>query len=115
MSAKRFSGNATITVTYDEGQKRPNEDWNREYYRATVAQGRKRVTMRIGRPLVHGSGVGVDSPAAFDEIASSALSFATHDEKIDEDELEFGDEGYIVHRKRQPWHTQEESLKGIQS
>ena len=40
----------------------------------------------------------------FDEVAQSALSFATHDREIDEDTLDFGDEGYVVYRKKQHWH-----------
>ena len=45
-------------------------------------------------------GIGVDSPAMFDDVARGALSFATNDKEIDDDDLDFDDEGFIVTRRR---------------
>jgi len=103
MSAKRYSGNATITVTVDESTR--NYQAGRQNYRVSITQGRKRVKpFDISAPIRGGSGVGVDSPKMFDEVAESALSFAANDKEIDEDELDFGDQGFKVYRSKQSWH-----------
>lgn len=102
MSAKRYSGDAVITVTIDDAFER--REPGRQSYAYTVTQGSNRSRGFISAPIVHGSGIGIDSPEMFDEVAQSALSFATHDREIDEDTLDFGDEGYMVYRKKQHWH-----------
>jgi hypothetical protein len=98
MSAKRYSGNATITVSIDDSQK--NYEPGRQSYRVSIVQGKNRATMPISAPIAHGSGVSVDSPEMFDEVARSALSFATNDREIDEDGLDFDDQGWAVSRKK---------------
>jgi hypothetical protein len=102
MSAKRYSGNATLTVTW-EGEKQSaykNCPPGTEPFRVTISQGSKCATVLICARLVHGSGVGVDSPKMIDEVAQSALSFADDDGKIDGDLLDMNDVGFIVRRAR---------------
>lgn len=100
MSARRYSGNATITVTIDESAR--NYQPGRQSYRVTVAQGRQRETMNISAPIVHGSGVGIDSPRMIDDVARSGLAFATdgRDAKIDDNTLDFDDKGFVVSRRK---------------
>lgn len=98
MSAKRYSGNATITITIDDS--RANYESGRQSYKYSIVQGRNRSAGFISAPIRGGSGIAIDSPEMFDGVASSALSFATNDKEIDDDELEFGDYGYVVHRRK---------------
>jgi len=100
MSARRYSGHATITVTW-EGEKQSaykNCVPGTEPYRVSITQGRKRHTVTVCARLVHGSGIGVDSPKMIDEVAESALAFAVDDKAIDSDLLDMDDQGYIVQR-----------------
>ena len=76
MSAIRYSGRARIRVTYIDpvvGDHNPHGK-----YRCTItAEGTKqRAVVLFGATLEHGSGIGVDSPEAFDSAAHAALSFA---------------------------------------
>ncbi len=69
--AKRYSGRATVTVTYDD---------RRGDYKATVAIGKRNVwSGRIGEPASRT--IAVDSPKAYDSTAHAALSFADEDTK----------------------------------
>jgi hypothetical protein len=99
MSAKRYSGDAVITVSIDDSFER--REPGRQSYAYTVTQGSNRSRGFISAPFTRRA---IDAPEVFDEIARSALSFATHDKEIDEDTLDFGDEGYVVYRKKQHWH-----------
>lgn len=98
MSAKRYSGDAVITVTIDDAFER--REPGRQSYAYTVTQGSNRSRGFISAPIT----MAIDAPEMFDDVARSALSFATHDREIDEDTLDFGDEGYLVYRKKQHWH-----------
>ena len=98
MSAKRYSGDAVITITIDDSFHR--REPGRQNYWYVITQGRNRSMGYISAPISHGSGVGVDSPAMFDEVARSALSFATNDREIDDDTLDFGEDGYEVSRRK---------------
>ena len=103
MSPKRYSGDATITVAIDDSFE--NRQPGRQSYRVVISQGRKHTKpMFISAPIAGGSGIGIDNPVMFDEVASTALSFATNDKEIDEDNLDFGDDGWKVYRKKQSWH-----------
>ncbi len=102
MSAKRYSGNATISIALDDA----GSIGNRQNYRVTITQGGKRgKAMNISAPIRGGSGVGVDSPKMFDEVAQSALAFAANDKTIDDDDLDIDEAGWIkVYRSKQAWH-----------
>lgn len=69
--AKRYSGKAVITVTYED----------RGDYKASVAIGKRNVwSGRIGAPAAgFGRGIAYDSPKAYDSTAHAALSFADDD------------------------------------
>ena len=94
MSAKRYSGDATVTVSIDDESRRYQP--GRQSYRYVITQGRNRSEGYISAPIT----MAVDSPTMFDEVASGALAFATHDKEIDDDTLDFGDEGYVVSRRK---------------
>ena len=100
MSAKRYSGDVTITVTW-EGEKQSaykNCVPGTEPYRVTITQGRKKHTVTVCGRLKHGSGIGVDSRKMIDEVAQSGLAFAVDDRVINGDTLDMDDQGYIVQR-----------------
>ena len=90
--AKRYSGNLQISVVYD--------DKNR--YRTAVSSGGKLLWRGIVNPAAAGFGPGIayDSPKAYDEVASSALTFADHEERGIADEAEYneGMNGYLIRR-----------------
>lgn len=69
--AKRYSGDLTIVLAYDD----------RGFYPTAISRGRRRIWRgQIGAPASgFGRGVAYDSSRAFDDIARSALSFADHD------------------------------------
>lgn len=98
MSAKRYSGDAVITISIDDSF--GNREPGRQSFKYVVTQGRNRSEGFISAPIAHGSGIGVDSPEMFDDVARGALSFATHDREIDDDTLDFGEDGYVVSRKK---------------
>jgi len=96
MSAKRYSGNATITVVIDETERRSD----RQNYHVTVTQGRSRYRTDVSAPIIGGSGVGIDSPQMYDAIAQSALAFGVDDNALEGDELEYAESGYAVRRRK---------------
>ena len=90
--AKRYSGNLTINVTYDD----------RNIYRTSVSRGGEALWSGTVRPAPAGFGPGIayDSPRAYDEIAQTAIAFA-EDEKggiADEAEVDEQMTGYQVRR-----------------
>jgi hypothetical protein len=65
--AKRYSGNLQINVTYDD----------HNFYRTSVSRGGKLLWRGTVGPVV--KGIGYNSPQAYDEVASAALSFADNE------------------------------------
>lgn len=98
MSARRYSGDATIFLEIDDEFERRQP--GRQSYRYTVTQGKNRSSGYVAASIVHGSGVGIDSPQMFDEVAHAALSFATDDDEIDADGLFSDDRGWVIYRKK---------------
>lgn len=90
--AKRYSGNLQISVVYDD----------KNHYRTAVSRGGKLLWRGIVNPAAAGFGPGVayDSPKAYDEIASSALSFADHEVGGIGDEAEVDENltGWLIRR-----------------
>lgn len=88
--ANRYSGQLRISVEYDD---RGGD------YRVGVTDGKHRWRGRVRpAPAGFGPGVGYDSPRAYDEIARSALAFAS-DEMGDLDEMAaITESGYHVGR-----------------
>jgi hypothetical protein len=90
--AKRYSGSLQISVVYDD----------KNHYRTAVSQGGKLLWRGIVKPALAGFGPGVayDSPKAYDEVASSALSFADHEVGGLGDDAEYDDAmtGYLIRR-----------------
>lgn len=90
--AKRYSGNLQISVTYDD----------HNFYRTAVSRGGKLLWRGRVNPAPAGFGPGIayDSPQAYDEIASSALSFADDEVGGIGDEAEFDENltGYLIRR-----------------
>jgi hypothetical protein len=87
MSALRYSGALTIRVTYLEpwgaGTPPPagrTTNSNGEY-RCFLRGPKGKITVYVGAVIVGGSGIGVDSPEAFDDAAGAAISFAD-DEQV---------------------------------
>jgi hypothetical protein len=78
MSAIRYSGELRIRVTYVEATYETADHYRCCVSHASNAKGEKYHCI-VGVRIVHGSGVGVDSPAMFDEVAQAALSFADND------------------------------------
>lgn len=89
--AKRYSGLATVTVTYDD---------RRGDYKASVAIGKRNVwSGRIGEPKSRT--VAVDSPSAYDDVAHAALSFAVDEEPdLAGAGIEYDRDGYGWHIAR---------------
>ncbi len=90
--AKRYSGSLQINVTYDD----------RGHYRTSISSGGKLLWRGTVNPAPSGFGPGIayDSPQAYDEVASSAISFAD-DEKGDiADEADYNEDlsGYLIKR-----------------
>ena len=79
--AKRYSGDLQISVTYD----------NRDFYRTSVSRDGKSLWQGTVGPVVRG--IANDSPQAYDEVASAALSFADHEVRGLGDEAEYNEEG----------------------
>jgi len=90
--AKRYSGNLQISVVYDD----------KNHYRTAVSRGGKLLWRGVVNPAPAGFGPGVayDSPKAYDEIASSALSFADHEVGGVGDDAEYDEDltGYLIRR-----------------
>lgn len=90
--AKRYSGNLKINVVYDD----------KNFYRTSVSSGGKLLWRGTVNPAPAGFGPGVayDSPKAYDEVASSALSFANHEVGGIGDDAEYDENltGYLIHR-----------------
>lgn len=86
MSAVRYSGGVRIRVTWvDVAGLRDGG-----HYRCCLSRGDSggwtvRTTQYVGSNLQHGSGIGIDSPEAFDSAASAALSFASNSETAEDD------------------------------
>lgn len=75
--ATRYSGECTIRMSYRD-----------QYsdYRCVVRWPDGRRVVYVGEKLQHGSGIGVDHPQMYDEVASAALFFTmAGDEDHDED------------------------------
>lgn len=98
--ARRFSGNVTIQVVYcDKGD-----------YRCRVTFGPHVVTLNVNPPVSGFGGHAYDSPEAYDEVARSALAFASTPSAVEPHEreaaeaidmaAEFGDSAPIVTRQR---------------
>jgi hypothetical protein len=97
-ASRRYSGNATIYLELDDAYARRQP--GRQSYRYTVTtDGGDRATGYVSAPIIHGSGIAVDSSEMYDEVARSSLSFAVDDKEIDGDELEMDEEGWVVRRK----------------
>lgn len=94
MSAKRYSGNAIVTLSLDDAYER--REPGRQSYKYSITQGSYRASGYVSSPIT----IAVDSPRAFDEVARSALVFASHDREIDGDELDYSDSGVVIRRKR---------------
>ena len=90
--AKRYSGELTINVVYDD----------KNHYRTSVSRGGKHLWSGTVNPAPSGFGPGVayDSAKAYDEIARSALTFADHEVGDIGDDAEFDEEmtGYAIRR-----------------
>ena len=73
--AKRYSGNATIRLTYDDSVQSIN---GAGFYRVTIAVAGRSVWSGIVNPAPAGFGPGIayDSPLAYDDTARAALAFA---------------------------------------
>ncbi len=86
MSTMRYSGEIRIRVTYLDptmtspppaGMTNAREG---EYRCYLTMPGGKRITIYVGARVEHGSGVGVDSPEAFDDAARASIAFADHEQ-----------------------------------
>jgi hypothetical protein len=90
--AKRYSGNLTINVLYDD----------KGHYRTSVSSGGKLLWKGVVNPAPAGFGPGIayDSPKAYDEVASSALAFADHEVGGIGDDAEFDENltGHLIRR-----------------
>jgi len=90
--AKRYSGNLAISVVYDD----------RGHYRTAVSRGGKLLWRGTVNPAPAGFGPGIayDSSKAYDEVASSALSFADHEVSGIGDDAEYDENltGYLIRR-----------------
>jgi hypothetical protein len=90
--AKRYSGNLTINVVYDD----------KNFYKTSVSEGGKLLWRGTVNPAPSGFGPGVayDSPKAYDEIAQTAIAFAEDEIGGVADEAEFDEDmtGYLVRR-----------------
>lgn len=87
----RYSGNAKIIVEIDDSSRRYES--GRQNYIVTITQGRNRSSSPISAPIRYAA---IDSLEMIDDVARSALSFATLDGEIDENGLDFDDEGWAV-------------------
>lgn len=87
--ATRYSGDLKINVTYDD----------RNFYRTSVSRRGKSVWHGTVGPVARG--IASDSPQAYDEVASTALSFADHEVGDISDNAEYDEKlsGYLVRRK----------------
>jgi len=79
--AKRYSGNLQINVAYD----------NRNFYRTSVGRAGKSLWQGTVGPVVRG--IASDSPQAYDEVASAALSFADQEVRGLGDAAEYNEDG----------------------
>ncbi|HSX22528.1 MAG TPA: hypothetical protein VLE97_07130 [Gaiellaceae bacterium] len=91
--AKRYSGNLTINVVYDD----------KNFYRTSVSSEGKPLWSGTVNPAPVGFGPGVayDSPQAYDEVAGSAIAFADDEVSGVADEAEYDENltGYLIRRK----------------
>jgi hypothetical protein len=103
--AKRYSGNLTINVVYDD----------KNFYRTSVSEGGKSLWSGIVKPAPAGFGPGIayDSPQAYDEIAQSAIAFAEDDLGGIADEAEFDEDltGYLIRRSPRARSAREHATK----
>lgn len=82
MSTMRYSGEIRIRITYLEpwgaGTPAPagRSTMSNGEYRCFLRAGEHTATIHVGAVVIHGSGIGVDSPEAFDDAAGAAISFA---------------------------------------
>lgn len=105
--ATRYSGRATIRVLYMDGNS-PHEKngkfvpYRAPYYHCTVSvSGKHEWTGDINpAPAGFGPGIGYDSPEAYDEIARSVTSFASHEKPDLGDEFDYDDQGGVVRRQK---------------
>lgn len=97
--AKRFSGHATISITYHDGDRTSG---GQPFYKYTISSRGKSVASGRVRPPASGFGRGIayDSAAAYDQSARAALNFALDDGHVDESELDGGPDGLLVTRKQ---------------
>ena len=85
MSTLRYSGEIRIRVTYLEPtwESPPPTGCTNAMphgeYRCFLTRGSERATVYVGARVEHGSGIGVDSPEAFDEAARASIVFADHE------------------------------------
>lgn len=86
--ATRYSGKGTVRLLFND---------SKNAYRATVSDGS--ASMTIWLPLKGHQDKAVDSPAAYDEAAHAAISFATND-GLDENAFNMSDSGWIIKRKK---------------
>lgn len=90
--ATRYSGDLKINVTYDD----------HNFYRTSVSRSGKLLWRGIVKPAPAGFGPGVsyDSPQAYDEVASSALSFADDEVGGIGDTADYDENltGYLIRR-----------------
>ena len=86
----RYCGRATICIWYDD-----RDDW----YTCRIAVGGKQLGhQHISYPAARQ--YAVDSLKAFDEAAQAAISGAANNGNIDESDIDWGDSGPVITRKR---------------
>ena len=111
MSTQRYCGDVRVRLTYVE-----NTQWDARWphgrYRCVVVRGKDKRTVWVGARVEHGSGIGVDSPEAFDSVASAAIAFADHEDEENgvphgcrvnfSDDCEYDEQlsGLVIRRKR---------------
>lgn len=93
--AKRYSGDLTIALVYDD----------RGFYPVTISRGRRFFWRgRVGPPYAgFGPGFAYDSSRVYDAIASSALSYADNEGAPVAESAELGPDGWQVRRTAGYW------------
>jgi hypothetical protein len=107
MATLRYSGEIRIRLTYidpkpgdvyaDGTFRNPHGKYRCYLSRENGAN----ATIYVGAVLEHGSGIGVDSPEAFDSAAGAAISFAEDEESGWSDHAAYAEDGsgYCIARK----------------
>lgn len=97
--AKRYSGDLQISVIYDD----------RDFYRTSVKRGGKSLWQGTIGPVVRG--IAKDSPQAYDEVASAALSFADYEVEDISNKAEYNEEGsgWLIRRSPRTSHATRKS------